>query len=90
MVRHMGVVRDKAGLREAERQVKFWCRYALAQRFETRAGWELQNLLTVAQAMIGSALKREESRGVHSRSDYPDRNEAHWQRHIICPPLRKE
>jgi L-aspartate oxidase len=90
MVRHMGVVRDKAGLREAERQVKFWCRYALAQRFQTRAGWELQNLLTVAQAMIASALKREESRGVHSRSDYPERDEVHWKRHIICPPLRKE
>jgi L-aspartate oxidase len=90
MVRHMGVVRDKAGLREAERQVKFWCRYALAQRFQTRTGWELQNLLTVAHAMIGSALKREESRGVHSRSDFPELDEVHWMKHIECPPLRKE
>ena len=54
------------------------------------AGWELQNMLTVAQAMIGSALRREESRCVHSRSDYPERDEPHWKRHIICPPMRKE
>jgi L-aspartate oxidase len=90
MVRHMGVVRDRAGLREAERQVAFWRRYALAQRFHTRSGWELQNLLTVAYAMIGSARLREESRGVHCRSDFPERGDAHWQRHITCPPLRKE
>jgi L-aspartate oxidase len=90
MVRHMGVVRDRAELREAERQVAFWRRYALAQRFQTRAGWELQNLLTVAYAMIGSARLREESRGVHCRSDFPERDDAHWQRHITCPPLRKE
>ena len=32
MVRRMGIVREAAGLREAERQVAFWCRYALAAR----------------------------------------------------------
>jgi L-aspartate oxidase len=90
LVRKMGVVRDKSGLREAERQVSFWRRYALAQRFQTRAGWELQNLLTVAYAMIGAALEREESRGVHRRSDFPERDDVRWQRHITCPPLRKE
>jgi L-aspartate oxidase len=90
MVRHMGVVRDRAGLREAQRQVAFWCRYALAQRFQTRDGWELQNLLTVARAMIASALLREESRGVHTRSDFPERDDAHWRRHLACPPVRNE
>jgi L-aspartate oxidase len=90
MVRRMGVVRDRAGLCEAERQVAFWRRYALAQGLHTRAGWELQNLLTVAYAMIGSALQREESRGVHGRSDFPERDDAHWQRHIACPALQKE
>jgi L-aspartate oxidase len=62
----------------------------LAQGLHTRAGWELQNLLTVAYAMIGSALQREESRGVHGRSDFPERDDAHWQRHIACPALQKE
>ena len=35
------------------RQVSFWCRYVLRQ-FSTRAGWELQNLLTAARLMIWS------------------------------------
>jgi L-aspartate oxidase len=84
MVRKMGIVRDKAGLEEAERDVAFWCRYVLAREFSTREGWELQNLLTVARLMISSALKREESRGVHFRSDFPKRDDLHWQRHLTC------
>ncbi len=85
MVRRMGITRSHEGLLEAERTVAFWCRYALRREFHTRAGWELQNLLTIARLMIWSALKREESRGVHFRSDYPQRDDSHWQRHIPCP-----
>jgi L-aspartate oxidase len=86
MVRNMGIVRDRAGLLEAERTVAFWCRYVLRREFDTRAGWELQNMLTVARLMIWSALQRTESRGVHFRSDHPSRDDAHWLRHVACPP----
>ncbi len=85
MVRNMGIVRDRAGLREAEKAVAFWCRYVLRREFKTRAGWELQNLLTVARLMIWSAQQRTESRGVHYRSDYPERDDVHWRRHLSCP-----
>jgi L-aspartate oxidase len=85
MVRNMGIVRHKNGLQEAERTVAFWCRYVLRREFNTRAGWELQNMLTVARLMIWSALQRTESRGVHFRADYPQRDDANWLRHVACP-----
>jgi L-aspartate oxidase len=84
MVRKLGIVRDRARMLEAAHDVEFWCRYVLARTFDERAGWELQNLLTVARLMVGSALEREESRGTHYRSDFPARDDAHWQRHMAC------
>jgi L-aspartate oxidase len=84
MVRKMGVVREKRGLQEAESNVDFWCRYVLSKEIPHRAGWELQNLLTIARLMIRSALIREESRGVHFRRDFPARKDAKWTRHINC------
>ena len=38
MVRKMGIVRDQAGLLEAERAVSFWCHYVLGREFEAQAG----------------------------------------------------
>ena len=88
MVRKMGVVRDGAGLREAQHDVQFWCRYVLAREFASSEGWELQNMLSVARLMIWGALEREESRGVHFRGDFPRPDDARWRRHLECPPLR--
>jgi L-aspartate oxidase len=85
MVRNMGIVRERQRLLEAQHDVAFWCRYVLGREFSDRQGWELQNMLTVSQLMIGSALAREESRGCHFRSDFPKRDDVHWQRHVICP-----
>lgn len=90
MVRKMGIVRDREGLEEAEREVAFWCRYALAREFSARAGWELQNLLTISRLMIHSAKLREESRGVHFRADFPGRDDVHWMRRLTCPAYRND
>ena len=88
MVRKMGIVRDRQRLEEAKHDVDFWCRYVLPREFKDRAGWELQNLLTVARLMIDAALGREESRGTHFRSDFPTRDDAHWgQKHLLSPAV---
>jgi L-aspartate oxidase len=89
MVRQMGIVRERKRLEEAKRDVEFWRRYVLAREFDDRPGWELQNLLTIAYLMIDTALQREESRGCHFRSDFPKRDDAHWQRHLTCARREK-
>lgn len=43
---------------------------------------EMDNLMEVAIATAYSALTREESRGAHSRSDFPDRDDAQWLKHL--------
>jgi L-aspartate oxidase len=91
MWRNVGINRTAQGLDEAAEQVDRWCRYVLATGFDDPAGWTLQNMLTVARLMIAAASAREESRGVHARSDFPATDPA-WAHHIalVRPPLAGE
>lgn len=82
MWRAAGVRRDREGLTEAAENIDHWCSYVLPRRFNDPTGWELQNMLTVARIVIAAALAREESRGVHLRTDFPNVDNAHWQRRI--------
>ena len=82
MWRNVGICREGAGLEDAARMVDYWCRYVLVRQFNDPAGWQLQNMLTTARIMIAAALAREETRGVHQRSDFPQIDDTHWKRHI--------
>ncbi|MBM4211200.1 MAG: succinate dehydrogenase flavoprotein subunit [Gammaproteobacteria bacterium] len=44
---------------------------------------ELDNMIEVAYATALGALHREESRGAHSRIDFPNRDDKHWHAHLI-------
>ena len=45
---------------------------------------ELGNLLDLSLITAASALKRKESRGAHSREDYPDRDDDNWLVHSLA------
>ncbi|WP_016856041.1 succinate dehydrogenase flavoprotein subunit [Halomonas smyrnensis] len=50
---------------------------------------ELDNLMEVAEATAIAALERKESRGAHSRYDYPDRDDVNWLKHSMYFPAEK-
>jgi succinate dehydrogenase / fumarate reductase flavoprotein subunit len=40
-------------------------------------------MLDCAETIVLSAIERKESRGAHARTDYPDRNDREWLRHVL-------
>jgi L-aspartate oxidase len=69
MWKYAGLLRDKAGLHEAQRSLD-----ALAVSMPkglSRRALEARNLHTVAELIVAAALGREESRGAHYRNDFP-------------------
>ncbi len=82
MAEGCGIVRDFTGLsraREAIAEIKTGLEPPGLRVPEL----ELFNLLTVAEHMVVSALAREESRGVHLRSDFPQQDDLKWRRHVL-------
>ncbi len=77
-----GIVRTKEGLAKAEVALEA-IESSLVAPGLTVGELELVNLLTVARHIVASAASREESRGVHLRSDFPERDDAHWSRHVL-------
>lgn len=81
MSRHVGVVRDAAGLSAAMRALGVLTRAAGTDVEPSSAAWEATNLVTMASAVVAAALERTESRGCHRRRDHPATEPA-WVRHL--------
>ncbi|HEY3320560.1 MAG TPA: L-aspartate oxidase [Planctomycetota bacterium] len=83
--RAAGLVRDGETMHSALRMLDFWQNYVYAEEFTSVAGLELQNMLACAQMILRTALRREESRGSHQRSDFPATDDAKFRKHLgIC------
>jgi succinate dehydrogenase / fumarate reductase flavoprotein subunit len=41
-------------------------------------------MLEVAEVVVAGALARTESRGAHSRRDFPDRDDKNWLKHTLA------
>ena len=82
MSRHVGVRRHGKSLQDAAQNIDRWRQYVRGWTFASPGGWELQNMLTVARLVVEGALQRQESRGVHFRTDFPHPDDEHWQRHL--------
>ena len=92
MEEHCGVFRNEEVLREGQAkvlQLRERMQNAVisdcSQVFNTARieAMELENLMELGVATVTSALARKESRGAHSRIDYPERDDVHWLRHSL-------
>jgi L-aspartate oxidase len=79
--RAAGLVRNAELMTSALQMLDFWQKYVLAEEFTSVAGLELQNMLACSQMILRAAMKREESRGAHQRSDFPATDDARWKKH---------
>ena len=88
-----GMYRDRATMEAACQTLRAlrerFARIGLADRdavFNTEviAALELDCMLDVAETIANSALKREESRGAHTRTDFPQRDDARFLRHSLA------
>jgi L-aspartate oxidase len=82
MWRNVGITRKGRRLSEAQEIISFWQRYVMDKVFDCPYGWECQNMLTASNLMADAAGQREESRGVHYRGDFPERDDENFARHI--------
>jgi L-aspartate oxidase len=76
----VGIIRSGANLTEAANMLATW-QHSLPQPTD-RPSHELTNLVLCARIMTEAALLREESRGAHFRTDFPQLL-PQWERHII-------
>jgi len=79
MWRCAGIERDGERLEAARGKLAFWSQYVLRHPFPTPSGWEVQNLVLVSYLVVEAARRRLESRGVHFRTDHPERDDERFR-----------
>jgi succinate dehydrogenase/fumarate reductase flavoprotein subunit len=93
MEQDVGIFRDESALTDAcGHLAKLRSRFASVRvgdkdptfNTELTAVLEVDFMLDVAQAIAFSALNRRESRGAHSRTDYPNRDDANFLKHTLA------
>jgi succinate dehydrogenase / fumarate reductase flavoprotein subunit len=93
MERYVGIFRTEADLLEGLRRIRATQARAQQLRIVDQSNvfnlnltdtLEVRHMLTLAEIIIVGAFARTESRGAHSRIDYPKRDDAHWMRHTLA------
>jgi succinate dehydrogenase / fumarate reductase flavoprotein subunit len=91
MNRNVAVFRDEAGLRHAHEVVRRLKEEARTAYIDDRGtvfnqdvlgAIELGYMLDTAEAIVVASIERKESRGAQFRTDFPERNDDVWLKHI--------
>lgn len=93
MQENAGIVRDTSKLQKGRKKLlelkrEFYSKNHHLKSFKNYRNivstWETKSALLVSEAVIRSALMRQESRGAHYRSDFPERDDRKWKVNIYC------
>ena len=93
MIENTGVFRDGIKLQSATREVRNLRELFKSIRFSSESrlfnieliqALELDAMIDLASVIAEGALRREESRGAHTRTDFPNRNDDDWLKHTIA------
>jgi len=76
----VGIIRDRESLTQAADILAAWQKSAPSPT--DRPSYELNHLILTGRLVAEAALLREESRGAHFRSDFPQ-SSPKWKRHIV-------
>ena len=76
----VGIIRNKKGLTQAANTLATW--HNSLPPPTDRPSYELNNLILTARLVTEAALFREESRGAHFRTDFPQ-SLSRWQHHTV-------
>ncbi len=82
MWRQVGLLRERFALDDAQDKIRFWQRVLLSRPAPAAKFVDIANMLAVGRLVCLAAHSREESRGTHYRSDFPDTDEAQ-ARHLV-------
>jgi len=93
MITKVGIFREKKAMEEALAKIKeLQARYrnitvqnkGKVYNVDLIRAYELEGMLDVAEAIIVGALRRQESRGAHSRLDFKERDDVNFLKHTIA------
>jgi succinate dehydrogenase / fumarate reductase flavoprotein subunit len=93
MFDEVGIYRSEKGMQTAIQKIQDWkARYKQVKvsdagrifNTELLNAWELGNMLDIAEVVAECALNRKESRGGHSREDFPNRDDQNWLKHTLA------
>jgi len=103
MKQNAGIIRDATKLKNGLKRIlelkkEFYSKGSILKEFKIDDDdgenvvltWEVKSSLVACEAIIKSALMRQESRGAHFRSDFPKIDEEKWNVNIYCRQQDRE
>jgi len=99
MQENAGLIREASKLQKGIKKISklektFYSKNSVLKSFKNYekivSTWQVKSALVVCEAVLRSASMRQESRGAHYRSDFPNSDDGKWKVNIYCRKSGRE